>query len=141
MEYYLININNFSVIENSNEYNFIKEFYPIIGENYRKLWFLENLSEISSSNKDNLYNNIQRNIRSYLEMYSLPEKVLLIKAGNRYMEPLSKELFRLKSKINLEETTERVANTYLQENKQNKKFAENVKDFKSVTLAENYMIK
>lgn len=139
MEYYLVNIDELLVKEGINEYSFINEMYPAISEKYSKLYFLKNFSKITNSNKDNLIDRLQNNINIYLERCSLPNKVLLIKVKDLYMEPLSKKLFKING--NLELTTEQEANRYLKRNKNNNHFIRNINNFKSITLAKSQKIK
>ena len=126
MEYYLINIFDFSIIEKSQEHKFINELYPGISDKYRMLWFIENMSYLTTTNKENLMTQIEKNIDVWLDILSLPKDILLIKAGKRYMEPLSKELFKIKNE------------EYLKNNKNNNDFIEAVTRFKRITLTDDY---
>lgn len=138
MECYLINIFDFSIIEKSQEHKFINELYPGVSDKYRMLWFIENMSYLTTTNKEKLMTQIENNIDVWLDILSLPKDILLIKAGKRYMEPLSKKLFKIKNEEYLKCISERTANEYLKNNKNNNNFIEAVTRFKRITLTDDY---
>lgn len=134
MEKYLININDLIVNDQVIQYDFLSEMYPIINEAYNKLWFYENLSIMKPEIKDKKIISLKNYIKELLKAYKIPENILLINIKNNdYLEPISSTEFKLIKQVKLQEISEDSANEYIDLNKRNVFFKNDIPYFKQLT--------
>lgn len=134
MQDYLININDLIVTDQSFQYNFLSEMYPVIDELYCKLWFYENLSIMDKTVKEKRITDLKEYISKLLEDYKIPEYMLFSKIkDNRYIEPISNEEFRISNKVNSIMVSEEEKERFLNKNKNNISYKESINKFKELT--------
>ena len=114
--YYLLHINNFLVKNEKEEYDFLYEMYQPIKELYLKVWYLKNIS--SSKNKNEQINQLNEKIKNKLQIYNIPEYIILRKEDNEYVEPISNISFNLSNLAIKQEFNKKDAEKFINKLKQ-----------------------
>ena len=133
---YLVKINDFIAQENGMEYSFLYEMFPEIKELYQRLWFYQNIADISEKNKEEIVTKLQYKIYKLLKMNRIPDSILLEhRRADIYIEPISGYEFNLHGNVKLKEAIDKYTKFYFKKHKNNKFFFDTLTEFKNITEA------
>ena len=113
MNYYFIDVNDLYATYAGCKFDYLTEKYPTIKEEYYKKWYLENMALIRGESKKNNIEKINTRIKQMLDMYNIPEKVLLVEIKEIYIEPLSKTALKINPEL-LQEASDAEMNEYIE---------------------------
>lgn len=130
----LVDIDKLIVNDQAIRYDFLYEMYPIINELYNKLWFYENLASLRPEIKEMRIQQVKNEITRLLAIYNVPESVLFVNIqDNRYLEPISRQEFRLNKIVETELVSDEVKETYIELYRKSPFFKHDMPKFKQLT--------
>ena len=133
MKRYFIKTKDLVVNENCYQHDFLCEMHPVLDELYCKLWFYKNIAILNNEIKEKKILELEEYIKMLLKAYGIPENIMFIKLGNRYIEPFSRIEFNINKKVPIEQVDEEISEQYMEENKNNKFLKYEMSHFKELT--------